>query len=327
MVLVPSSFEKQILSCPFITKDAVEVIAHDRERLDKVVLVDTPDYDSEEVSNREIADDFFIISDLIILVTSQGKYSDLAGHVMADAALDWGKRILFLMNKVDSEEAWKHFVDVLKEKGYSGPVVKIERIAPAPEVIPDLRNRAAFRYLLERDSASKVRIDELGNLRKKSAHQINGLKLALSAEIDAIYSIVSKVGELYRDAETDMLSATDNLIRSDLQGRIEDRLKTLLRKYDVFSLPRSMVRQAVKKAFQTLGEALGTGEKNLFERARGQTERSRRNIPRDRNCGRFGAFGIRSRHAESANRRPFRRYSRQRRPNVHYQRGGPEMGT
>ena len=76
---------------------------------------------------------------------------------MADAALDWGKQILFLMNKVDSKEAWEHFVDVLKEKGYSGPVVKIERIAPAPTIISDLKDRDDFRNLLDGDAASRVR--------------------------------------------------------------------------------------------------------------------------------------------------------------------------
>ena len=53
-------------------------------------------------------------------------------------------------------------------------------------------------------------------------------------EIDNISSIVSRVLEFGRGAETDMLRATDNLIRSDLQGRIEDRLKALLKKYHVF---------------------------------------------------------------------------------------------
>jgi hypothetical protein len=165
------------------------------------------------------------------------------------------------MNKVDSEDAWKHFLDVLDEKGYSGPVTKIERIAPAPKIIPHLREKDEFSALLKAEAASKIRFNELSNLRKRSEAQISELRTALWKEIDEVSTVGAEVEKLCREAETEMLRATDNLIRSDLQGRIEDRLKTLLRKYDVFSLPRSMVRQAVKTVFQTLGEVLVQGKR------------------------------------------------------------------
>ena len=103
--------------------------------------MDTPDFDSVELSNRAIADDFFIISDILVFITSQEKYADLAGHEMQTRARQWGKKAIFVMNKAVSDTAYNDFKSLIHALGYEAEPIRIERLEPSPDLIPGLRNR------------------------------------------------------------------------------------------------------------------------------------------------------------------------------------------
>jgi GTPase SAR1 family protein len=49
------------------------ILEHTRNELSHLALVDTPDLDSVEIENRQIAEDLFLLSDAVIFVTSQEK--------------------------------------------------------------------------------------------------------------------------------------------------------------------------------------------------------------------------------------------------------------
>ena len=124
------------------------VFPHENPGLADLVLVDTPDFDSVELSNRAIADDFFIISDILVFITSQEKYADLAGHEMQTRAQQWGKKAIFVMNKAVSDTAYNDFKSLIHALGYEAEPIRIERLEPSPDLIPGLRNRPRFAELL-----------------------------------------------------------------------------------------------------------------------------------------------------------------------------------
>ena len=56
------------------------VLVHSRSEFSHLVLADTPDLDSVEMGNRQTANDLFLLSDVVVFVTSQEKYADEVPH-------------------------------------------------------------------------------------------------------------------------------------------------------------------------------------------------------------------------------------------------------
>jgi energy-coupling factor transporter ATP-binding protein EcfA2 len=47
------------------------ILEHARSEFSHIVLADTPDLDSVEMDNRQVAEDLFLLSDAVVFVTSQ----------------------------------------------------------------------------------------------------------------------------------------------------------------------------------------------------------------------------------------------------------------
>jgi len=56
--------------------ESFTVVEHAREDISHLVLADTPDLDSLEIRNRRMAEDLYLLSDIIVFVASQEKYAD-----------------------------------------------------------------------------------------------------------------------------------------------------------------------------------------------------------------------------------------------------------
>ncbi len=243
--------------------DAYEasIVTHRRAELAHMVPIDTPDIDSVEISNRVNAENFFIISDAILLVTSQEKYGDLAGHEMTQRASRWEKRTFFVMNKVQSEIAYDDFCKMVKQMGFTDDPVRIDRFDPPPDFITGVRKWPELSALFARDDsgdeADEIRRNELSLLRRASVESIATLEARLASESQRIASVNSAIARTVGEVADGMQRRVDALVTPDLEKRIRDRLQQLTVKYDILFVPRQKLRELVRSSIGTVLQWLG----------------------------------------------------------------------
>lgn len=237
--------------------ESVIIFTHRQNDLAGIILIDTPDFDSVEISNRVLAENFFVISDIVIFVTSQEKYGDLSGRLMKERAEKWGKQTIFVMNKVVSDLAFEDFRNGLSagKSGERDPI-RIERMGSSPEMIPGLRDRFGFAELLRAAADPSMRerthTQELANLRAATISQMRELTEALEFEAERIRTANIKIHSILSRVGQQMEAKLEAVLSNDIEVRMQERLQTLLKKYDIFFLPRMIVRNAIRKALGTI---------------------------------------------------------------------------
>lgn len=261
VILAHGAASTDLRNCPFLGLENdrnASLVLDDRPEAPNMVLVDTPDFDSIEIFNRIIAENFFIISDLLILITSQEKYADLAGHRMEQRARQWGKRTVFVMNKVSSEAAFNDFRRALEMKGYMAEPIRIERFPGSPELIEDLLERPEVSELIPAESdrvgSGNLRSEELARLKAHTAAVLEDLEEALDSQARRIGHVEQKIEQILKETSDELDLQLDAIVSEDLEAQIRDRLDGLLRKYDILFVPRMMIRNAVRSIFQSVGE-------------------------------------------------------------------------
>lgn len=255
VILAHEDVVSRLSACPFLDgttgKEAVVVTDRNPESAG-LILVDTPDFDSVELSNRRIADDFFIISDVMMLVTSQEKYGDLTGHQMSLQGKIWGKNTLFIMNKVASDSAFQDFRNTLRAQGFQGEPIRVERVQPPPELIADLRERPEFSGIFRPERSKEIRCAELENLKRRTLSVVKDLHTSCIDQAQRVSEINEKIQAILVPIAREMDAQLHAVVTEDLEVQIRERLQKLLRKYDILFVPRMAVRNAVKRAFFAL---------------------------------------------------------------------------
>jgi energy-coupling factor transporter ATP-binding protein EcfA2 len=264
VVLAPLDVARQLSDCPLLNSESQvnhghsqkQIVTHQQPELSGSILVDTPDIDSVEISNRINAENFFIISDILIFVTSQEKYGDLTGHEMTERARLWGKKTVFIMNKVSSDIAYDDFRSALKARGFSDEPIRVERLPSSPEFIPELRNRPEFSVFLGdaavRGLDGNVRAAELERLRAKTASSLETLERSFETELQRVTLINKKIRGILADVTRDMQGELDRVVTQDVETHIRERLHQLTVKYDILFVPRKKLREAVKQVIDDI---------------------------------------------------------------------------
>ncbi|NTV59181.1 MAG: hypothetical protein HGA74_18125, partial [Deltaproteobacteria bacterium] len=90
------------------------ILEHDRSEFSHLALVDTPDLDSIEIENRQIAEDLFLLSDAVIFVTSQEKYADEVPHQFLLRILEGRRPFFLLFNKAEESATPVDFFSTIK---------------------------------------------------------------------------------------------------------------------------------------------------------------------------------------------------------------------
>lgn len=239
----------------------VTVVRHSRPECRGLVLVDTPDFDSVELVNRLIADHFFVLSDVLILVTSQEKYGDLAGHQVMQDARKWGKRTLLVMNKAVSDAAFEDFRKAIARAGISlDEPVRIERKDPFPQMLPDLKDSRDFTALaamgIDPKDGDHIRAEERERLLLQTKMKLEELEKSLSTQVERISEVNLKIAGILDRATQSLDARLDAVVTKAVEQRLQERLRQLLRKYDIFFTPRMMIRSLFSRAFRSVAGTL-----------------------------------------------------------------------
>lgn len=254
IVLIHEEFVSSLDHFPCFEKDCrndFQLYPHRWTDLKHLVLVDTPDFDSVATANHLIAKRFFLLSDVLILVTSQEKYADFLCRELASRALTWGKKTIFLMNKVASHEAFDDYLDSLRQHGDSLEPVRVERIDPPPECIDRLRSQTQFSGLfrgrLSIPQLDQIRSEELLQLMSQSEIALADLENSIRLAANRIHFANSKIDEIFTSVSQEMHNRLDVVLSSELEAQIKSRLAGFLRQYDILFVPRMMARKTIGK--------------------------------------------------------------------------------
>ncbi len=227
------------------------VLTHNRGELRGLILVDTPDFDSVERANRVTAEHVFILCDVIAFVTSQEKYGDLAGLELLDQARTWGKRLLAIMNKAASDEAFEDFLRTIQAHDAEAEPVRIGRRPTAPEMIPDVGAAPGIWQLLQvgADPAEgeEIRDRERRNLRRETLAAAQQFEKVLEDETARIRRVNHAIDEILAEVSVEMENRLEAVVSDDVESQIKERLGNLLKKYDIFFTPRRMIRSAIRR--------------------------------------------------------------------------------
>ncbi len=235
-----------------------------------VALIDTPDFDSAEVRNREVAEDFFVVCDVLVLVTSQEKYGDLSGRTMLHSAISWGKRTVIVLNKVSSDAAFNDFTHQMLSLDPPAPghPVRVDKYDPSPEKIAGLWDEAfsELKAIAENaDERADLQRTELLRLRTQSLEQARTVAKEAEHGLTRVEMVTEEIVRLTESAKNGLDHELDSIMSKDVESRVQERLRSLLRKYDVFFHPRRAIRTAVGKAIGFVGRLLPfTGGKVTF---------------------------------------------------------------
>lgn len=243
-----------------IAEAPVQVVRRRSAELKDIILADTPDFDSVETANRLIAEDFFIISDALVFVTSQEKYGDLSGLEMREEARKWGKKTTHVMNKVVSDAAFRDFSETIKARHGSAEIIRIERVESFPEIIDGLRERPEFektlRSLRHGAGNNSIRVEETNRLKKVTKSRVELLDDRIREQERRVNAVTGQVSSIRAKVAAAMNDELNAVVTRDLEHHVQDRLRTLLKKYDIFFVPRMMVRNAFKKALGFAGKVV-----------------------------------------------------------------------
>lgn len=252
IILAHEKYRDALLAAPVIfdgeTKQANLTVDSKAELLN-AVLIDTPDFDSIATQNRLVAKRFLALGDIVVFVTSQEKYGDLACRRMLEDAHAWGKKIILILNKSTSDTPLGEYTDFIRSLRIQDELVVIPRLPGTPTRIEHLDQNPQIRELLccppTSPTAIMIKSHEIENLKTKTLEAINDLQVSLHKQTDRVSKINLEIETIAAALSDDLNKKLDAIVSQDVERKMKARLQALLRKYDILFVPRLMLRNAV----------------------------------------------------------------------------------
>ncbi len=255
------------------------VLEHEGEDWGGVVMVDTPDLDSVRAENRRSAEDVGLLSDAIVFVSSQEKYSDEVPYRFLQAMAREGKEIFFVLNKAHGEWAKSDLAESFRVQGVMLPEDRIWFLPyfpaePARRMARDPSCRDFVKALSETVSeGNRLKLRE----RQRSARaedlkgRIDRLLELLGEEEQAARRWLERLAGLYENACEDLIMEEKERFASTSREYLRKEIRRLFARYDVLGGPRRVIKKALWAPLRMLGlrkTAAETTSEEALERIR-----------------------------------------------------------
>jgi len=251
------------------------VLEHNRENCVHLVLIDTPDLDSVEKENRQMAESLYLLADGVVFITSQEKYADEVPYRFLMKLIHDRKPYFFLLNKVIGTLKKEDVLEALRTEGVR---VAGERMWAIPYLAGDpssgISRTLPFQDFLGKfhDEFSPKRTEIL--IRAGQKRRAENLKISIDRLLDALQEEDRASEAWLADLKVFYEKACEQLIqeqkeRSTVSSReyLRTEIRKLFNRYDVFSKPRRMVRGILYAPLRLLGiygnRTKGGGEEAL----------------------------------------------------------------
>ncbi len=237
------------------------ILEHDRKEWAHLVVVDTPDLDSVEAVNRQIAQDLYLLSDAAIFVTSQEKYADEIPFQLLQRISQEKKPYFFILNKAQGEFAIEEVTSTLESQGISLRKELMWSIPFAPSnPFQWISEHATFRDFINHLSGefSAEKIDEFREKQhlKRGADlrlQVSRLIELMEKEELAAQQWLDQLDTLYQKVSQELIKEQKERFTAESRGYLQTEIRKLFTKYDVLAKPRRFVKELLLTPFRLLG--------------------------------------------------------------------------
>jgi hypothetical protein len=237
------------------------VFEHDREGWSHLVVADTPDLDSVEPENRQIAEDLYLLSDAVVFVASQEKYADEVPYRFLLRVIQEERPYFFLLNKAQDQLTEEEVLEALKGQVHALRKDRLWLIPHAPsETLQSISENAAFRdfahaLLLElsADDTEKLRQRELSRRAEELKRRLNRLLDLLGEEDRAGREWLSKLETLYNETCRSLIKEQQGGFMAESKEYLQAEVRKLFARYDVLAKPRQVIRETFLSVFWFLG--------------------------------------------------------------------------
>jgi GTPase SAR1 family protein len=237
------------------------ILEHGRSEFSHLVLADTPDLDSIQSDNRQIAEDLFLLSDAVVFVTSQEKYADEVPHRFFLRILQGQRPFFVLFNKAAQAAIPEDFLSAVKGEELSAakdrlwiipylPADPLRAISKDPSF---LKFKSRFEQELEGPCAERLRAELLSE-RAQEIHKTASLLHGLLQE-------EKRGAEAWR---TGLRERCDRICASFIKEQeegfsrksrefIQREIRKLFSRYDVLARPRKAIREILLTPLRFFG--------------------------------------------------------------------------
>ena len=236
------------------------VLEHDRPDWSNLVVADTPDLDSVEIENRLIAEDLYLMSDLVVFITSQEKYADDVPYRFLTRIIEEGRPYFFLLNKTREEIDTGDVAQTLAGQ----MTIDKDRIWLLPHTsarpMESLPQDPAFRDFTETifsihsaKGMAGIRNAEHARRARELKQSIQSLLTLLEAEDKAGKEWADRLEALYQQACQDLLREQKDRFAAESKEYLQQEIRKLFNRYDVLSRPRRIIRGILMTPIKLLG--------------------------------------------------------------------------
>jgi hypothetical protein len=237
------------------------VLEHTREELSHLALVDLPDLDSVEVENRRVVEDLYLMSDLVIFVTSQEKYADEVPFQFLERVHHEGKPFFLLLNKAGPLLTPGELLSTVRGQGINLSESQFRMLPyfpsdPGPRLSRDASFRDFTATLFRMSAKNKVR-DLVRKERSRAAgeltHEIQRLIDLLGQEEEAARRWREHLDMLFRSACHDLFEEQEKHFAEESREYLQNEIRRLYGKYDLLGKPRRFIAQLILAPLRFLG--------------------------------------------------------------------------
>ncbi len=236
------------------------VLEHDLEEWSHLIVADTPDLDSVEVKNRQIAEDLYLLSDLVVFVTSEEKYADDVPYRFLQKIVSEGKPYFLLLNKAQGRLTSREVTQTLSNHRIS---VNQDRLWLIPRASsdpfssiskdPSFRNfKDQLTRLLSTKGLKKFHETECSRRAGDLKNRLSRLLSLLKEENQAAEAWKKRLEALYQKACQDLLEEQKARFAAESREHLQKEIRKLFAKYDVLSKPRRILRDIILAPFKIL---------------------------------------------------------------------------
>lgn len=237
------------------------ILTHNRSEFSHLAITDTPDLDSVEPGNREIAQDLYLLADVVVFVTSQEKYADEIPFQLLARMREEEKPYFFLLNKADRSVTKDELTHNFKRQNIGLKQDRVFLIPYAPtHPYPWIAEHPEFRSFSDRllRHFSKEKIDDFrdAQLSRRAARakpQLEELIELLVSENQAGQNWLERLHALYKETAQELIRTQKERFAEQSRRYLQAEIRKLFRKYDLLAKPRRYVKKALLMPFTLLG--------------------------------------------------------------------------
>jgi hypothetical protein len=237
------------------------VLEHERHDWAHLILADTPDLDSVEAANRQIAEDLYLLADAVAFVSSQEKYADEVPYRFLLRIMEEQKTLFFLVNKTGENIAPEDVIGVMARQGLSLKREQMWLIPYAPSRPATwLAGHPTFRAFvhavletLSREGAETLRKSQNSRQTSHLRRRIEHLLGLLDEETKASRQWLARLERLYRKISQELIEEERQRFAAKSREYLRTEIRRLFNRYDLLARPRRFVKDILLTPFRLLG--------------------------------------------------------------------------